>query len=577
VVCLALIGGAASARADAAPDPLRLLPANSDFLVKVEQPRKLVDIISSLGILKQIQKIDIVREAYESTSYRRFVQLVAYFEKELRRKYPDIIDQVAGGGIAIGGQLGTPPPLLLVIQGKDTKAVEKFVQLALEVVSQELARQETRLRIQKAGHRGIATYHFGKDFHGARAGSAILFANKIEVLHAAIDLHVDGAKNSMTQVAGPAEARKLLPADPLAWGWLKFENIRKLPGAEEIYKDRRDNFILTVFFSAYLDLARRSPYMCAGIYHKDSSFLATIRFPRGLDGMPQELSIWHPTGNDFGSLPLLKPKNLLFSASYYWDMGKYWEHRHKLFTEKNAKSFEDFDKTTGRFLLGAKFSKILTTMGPHHRLVAVQPTEAGYKTRPGQLFPAGAIIVDMRDPDEFAKSLDSVLRASALIPAGQLDLKLTEEKRGDWKLVGYRFPEGGDKVKGFLRFDSGNLRYNLSPCFARVGNYFFVSSTIELGRELVDLLDKESKLRERNESAAVNVMQLYGKGGAVTMRVFKDQLLTQTILNQAASPEEAEKQVQSFIDLVAGLGLVEIREQYEKNSFRFDILWKWGK
>jgi hypothetical protein len=574
---LAFLSCTISAHAEAPADPLRLFPAKTDFFFKLERPRKLVDIVTNLDAFKQFQKIDIIREAYESTNYRRFFQLVAYFEKQLGMKYPAILDKIAGGGIVVGGQIGNPVPALLVVQGTDEKAVRKLVHLALEVIEQELARQESKTRIRKASHRGVETYHFGDDFHAARAGAAILIGNKAAVLHAALDLHLDGDKNSLLHVAHVAEARKLLPAGPLGWGFLNFANIRKLPGAEEIYKERRDNFLLTVFFGGYLDLARRSPYMCAGVYQQGNSLLTTVRFPRGVDGMPPELSIWHPPAKETASLPLLKPKNVLFSASYYWDLGKYWDNRHKLFTEKNVKAFEAFDKTSGVFLAGARFSKLLTTASPRHRLVAVQPAQSSYQTRPTQLYPAGAIVVEMRDPDEFAKSMETVLRAGALLATSQVDLKLVEEKHGGWTLVGYRFPEGGAKVKGFFAYDVGNLRYNLSPCFARVGNQFFASSTLELGRELMALLDKEAKAKELKGSPATNRMHFYAKGGAVTMRVFKDQLLTQTILNQAASPKDAEKQVEAFIELVAGLGLVEIEEQYEKNSFRFDVRWKWGK
>jgi hypothetical protein len=576
LACLVFVCGPGPARAEAPPNPLRLVSDKADFFFKVEQPRRLVDIVYSLDAVKQLQKIDIIRELYDSTNYRRFIQLVAYFEKNLGMKYPQIIDQVAGGGIVVAGRLGNPPPAVLVIQGRDEAVTEKFAMLVLEVVGQELARQEAKERIEKASHRWIVTYRIGKDIHAAVTGSAILLSNKAEALHAAIDLYLDGDKASMVHVAEASEARKLLPPDPLAWGWLKFANIRKLPGADEIYKDKRDNFLLTVFFSAYLDLIRRSPYLYGGIYHQDNSLALTVRFPRGLDGMPPEMSIWHPPAGQVGSLPLLRPRNVLFSASYYWDLGKYWEHRHQLFTEKNAKSFEDFDKRSGLFLAGTRFSKLLTTAGPHHRLVAVQPTQPSYQTRPSQLYPAGAIVADMRDPEEFAKAMNTVLRAGALFASTQVDFKMTEEKRGDWTLVGYRFAEGGAKARGFLRNDTGNIRYNFSPCFARVGNQLFVSSTIELGRELVDLLDKEYRNKELKGQAAVNVMQFYGSGGAASMRAFKDQLLTQTILNQAASPEEADKQVKAFIDLVAGLGMVEIVEQYEKNGFHFDVRWKWG-
>ena len=44
-----------------------------------------------------------------------------------------------------------------------------------------------------------------------------------------------------------------------------------------------------------------------------------------------------------------------------------------------------------------------------------------------------------------------------------------------------------------MKDDVNDLRFNFSPCFCRVGNQYVVSSTLELCRELIDMLVKEQK------------------------------------------------------------------------------------
>ncbi|HEV3258750.1 MAG TPA: hypothetical protein VG013_17905 [Gemmataceae bacterium] len=63
-----------------------------------------------------------------------------------------------------------------------------------------------------------------------------------------------------------------------------------------------------------------------------------------------------------------------------------------------------------------------------------------------------------------------------------------EETHGDFKIIGYRFPEDAS-----LPADVNNIRFNFSPCFVTVGDQFVACSTLELGHQLVDLLYREMK------------------------------------------------------------------------------------
>ena len=101
---LALLLLAAPARADAPPNPLRLVPDEADLLVQVDNPRRLLESFLNLDLFRQAQGLDAVREFYDSTNYRRFLQLVAHFEKQLGAPWPELIDRLAGGGAAVAGQ-----------------------------------------------------------------------------------------------------------------------------------------------------------------------------------------------------------------------------------------------------------------------------------------------------------------------------------------------------------------------------------------------------------------------------------------------------------------------------------------
>ncbi|MFL5048461.1 MAG: hypothetical protein ACJ8EA_26815, partial [Xanthobacteraceae bacterium] len=538
-----LLLAALPARAD---PPLRLIPAQADLLAEVKQPRRLVETLLNLDLVRQLQEFPPVQEQLRSTRARRFYQLLAYFEKELGRPWPELLDGLAGGGVALGlvfqslhednKQFGiTPTASLLVIQGKDEKLMRKFVRLGLEVFEQELARQDLlKERPVKAPYQGVETIRAGKDLHIAVAGAALLVSNTEKGLQFGLDLHLGREKKSIAGVAALGEAAKLLPPDCLARVWLNMETVRRGPGVKDLYKARpRANGGLTVLAGGLLDVLGRAPYVCAGLHRDRDGFLATVRVPRGREGMAEpERALHLPPPGQPGTRPLLTPKGTLFTDSFYLDVSRVWQDRARLFPAKQVTDFEDFDKKTAPFLAGTRLSKLLSRAGPYHRIVVVTHRKTAYKTEPRQHIPAFAYVLELREPEAFGRSMEAVLRGAALLLTFQVKLELVEETHNGCKIVGYRFPEGAA-----LKGDINDVRFNFSPCFVRVGNQFVWCSTVELCRELVDLLRKED--RGAGGDLATARARVPSTGAAEALQRLRDPLIIQVILDQAVSPKEA--------------------------------------
>jgi hypothetical protein len=130
------------ARADS-KDPLRFLPEQTDVIVKVERPRPLIESVLKHDLAKQAQELQIVRDLLDAPNFRRFFQLVGHFEKELGAPWPELIDKLAGGGMAAGLKIAPEgnAPVLLAVQGTDEKTVTRFFDLGLSILDDERARQ----------------------------------------------------------------------------------------------------------------------------------------------------------------------------------------------------------------------------------------------------------------------------------------------------------------------------------------------------------------------------------------------------------------------------------------------------
>jgi hypothetical protein len=558
---------AETSRTETLPSPLRLLPDRTDLLIQAPQPRRLLETLVTGNLLEQLQQFAPVREFFGSTNVRRAQQLIAYFEKELGLPWPQLLDRLTGRGIAIGIQFGpNPAPVLLVIEGEDDRLMQQFSQLGLKIIEQELTRQEVKDKPIKRSYKEYNTIHIGNRLHAAVADTVLFLSNSEQALHAGLDRHQNGGKQSLVAVSGVREATQLLPPQPLVSLWLNMTKIHQLPEAKAVYQPPpRDDPLLTVGLGQYLNLLGRTPYICAGIHHDQAGFVATIRMPRGRQGMGADKFLHLPPAGAPGSRPLLKPKNVLYSESKYFDIANVWKEREKLFNEKQVRQLEALEKKAAPFLIGTKLSKLLMQAGPYYRFVAVHQSKISYKTTPKVSIPAFALVWELRAPEAFGPAMETVLRGVALLAGSKADLRLIEEQYQNCKLIGYRFPE--DKS---LPGDVNDLRFNFTPCFTRVGDQFVVSSTIDLCRELVDLIHKEGHAPSRGQASTAHA-SLYGPGAAVYLQTLEDLLVTRVTLDQAVTPKEARQQIQELFDIVRGLGELALEARFHDKTFQYDF------
>jgi hypothetical protein len=563
---LLLAGLALPARAEGPPSPLRLMPDQADLLIEIKNPQRLVETLTALDAVEKLRQFPSVKEILNGTTYKRFYQLVAHFEKEMGAKRSEILDRVAGGGMALGVKFGPDPaPSLLVVQGKAEKQVRKFVEVALAVLEQELARQESKEKPVHGSYQGIATIQIGPQFHAAVAGSAILISNRAETLHAGLDLHLGAAKEkkSLADVASIAEAAKLLPPDPLLNVWVTMDRAKESAQFREMFLSNAP--LTTIVNGSFVDALKRSNFVCGGLFRDNGGLLLAARLPAGREGMGPVQTVHLPPAGQPGSRPLLAPKGVLYSESFYLDPARIWQDRGYLFDEPTVKSMEEFDKNSGRLLSGLQISKLLTEAGPYHRVVAVNQSTNPYKTTPKIQIPAFAVVSELRDPEPFAKNMETVFRGLGLLASSQVKLDFDEATYKDCNVISWRFP-----VDGEFKADVSDIRFNFSPCFTRVGNQFVVCSTVELCHELIDVLQQEAKDKPSG-SASTRQARAYAAGVADVVAAFQDTLVTQTVLDQAVPPGEAKAQVAEFLQWIRDLGDVDLDQGFTAKEFHINF------
>lgn len=564
-VLLAILAGAASAAA--APDPLASIPDSAQVVVKVDNPRKLAEAITSLEAFQQAKQLPIYRQILDSAAARRAYRILAYFEHELGAKWPELLDQLAGGGVAIGFRFGEGAPALVVLQGTDEKQVERAFDLVLKVVDEELIRQGAKAPLVWDTYRGTPIARIGGAVHAARIGSTVLISTKAEFLHRALDIPSSGKPGaSVRNKKSLKDAELLLPKNPLAMVWVDFASVKQTKETKDFFDATRQDFLQTLVLGSTIDCLRRADYVAAGLYQEGQGFRLAMRLPAGREGLPAEFAFHVPPSGTPGSLPLLEPPGAIYSQSFHLDIGFYWKNRAKLINAQMLKDIETGEKQVSKILPGSlKLGELLEKWGGHHRIVVVNHDRLPYKTEPGVRLPAFGYVTAMRDP-QFGKSMDAIIRSGGLLASLQFGLKMTHAEHNGVKIVAYRFPEGKP-----LAEDTDNIRFNFEPCYAVVGDQFVVGSTIEVCKKLIDEVKRTAKLPP---SPAVWRGKGFADGGAKLLAELSEPVVTDAILRQGVGIDEARQQVADLAAFIRTLGTARIEIDETEQEYRFDIVWE---
>ena len=560
----ALLLLASSARALAA-DPLDCIPPSAHVVLVADSPRKAADTVLALDAFKQAQKLPQYRAVYDSPPAKRALQLLALFEKELGAKWPELLDQLGGNGVALGVQFGPDTaPAVLVLSGKDEDRTKKAMDLAIRTAEEEVARRGEKQQIEKkevAGHEAVKL----GDLLAVRVGAQVIVSNNEAMLKAsALHAAADRAKST------PHKARKsafaVLPKDPLAWMWIDFAALKKTQGVKDFFDTANDQIVLAVGAGATIDCLKRADFVAAGVYKEAGGFRFSLRIPAGREGLPAGSHLHVPPDGEPGSLPLLEPPGTIYSQSFYLGVGHLWKNREKQLNEKSRAEVENGIKQITKILPGnAKLSELLEMWGPYHRVVVANQDEMPYKRQPGTRLPAFGYVAT--GGAEFVKAVEPALRSAGLLASLQVGMKMKEYTHEGEKIVAYRFPED----KG-LEGDAEGIRFNAEPCFAMVGDELVVASTVELCKKIVTAL--KSPKKEKGSPAEIRG-KFSAKGGADFAKELAEPFITDAILGRGVGLDEAKREFADLLAWAKSLGTVQIELDIAAKQYKLDVVWEW--
>ncbi|MCU0702888.1 MAG: hypothetical protein MUF18_02740 [Fimbriiglobus sp.] len=576
LTCLAVLLTVPLATA-ATPDPLSYIPKEATLVLKVEKPRSLAEAVSKLDAYREYEALPAVKAALDSATAKQFFRILKAAEDKLGQKWPDLLDSLAGGGVAVGTVTkGDNSPFVLALQGTDEAKAKAAFTLVVELITAELARQspaDAPYKPDVGVVMGADALKLGNDFFLFRYKATLVLSNTEEAAKRALAL-ATGEKGAESVLTNPrvTTARKQLGGTPLAWFWF---DLKKAKDDDQGLRDfletaRTQAFVLFVLGST-TDALRRADDLTGGLFQTDAGFKLSVQLPARRADLPPVMALHAPLTNEApGSLPFLEPPGVLASHSMYLDVASFWKQRKTALGEEELKDLEKTVKDISAFLPGTTLAELIEASGTHHRVVLVERGENQYKTIPDFPLPEMALVSSMRDA-KFGKNMLTTLRAAALFIGLQVGgLTMKEEKHDGVDILTYRFNEAKP-----LEADPTNIRFNFVPSFAVIGDSFVVASSPKLLKDLIPEVRKP--IDPKACSAAVWRAKGYGTGAAQALKARPEATITDTVLNQGVGLDEAKKQLEQTAAWLAKLGTLGVSIDHGETAFKFELNWQLKK
>ena len=168
--------------------------------------------------------------------------------------------------------------------------------------------------------------------------------------------------------------------------------------------------------------------------------------------------------------------------------------REELLEDQALPGFDQFETGLGNLLPGRDFQHdVLPAFGPRMTFVAARQKYDQIEGEPGVKLPAFGLLVEMAKPNEAADLLTLFFQTLSAI----LNIEAGQQGRQPWVISSESYAGVQLTFARYLQKPTGDrlpLVFNFMPAAARVGDYYLLSTSRQLCRDLVDYVQEHPEL-----------------------------------------------------------------------------------
>jgi len=541
----------------AAADPMKLAPESAVLFVELASPETLLGPVLDPATQDLFKGIDAYRKYLESPQYAQLQMVKQVVEARLGMSWQAAARDILGGGVYLTVDAANSSALLFV-RSRKPEILAKLNDLLIELIEGDAKNNGRPSPVKSEEHNGVRGWTFGGEEAHTIIDDLLIISNKPDALKGAIDRWRDPAAKGLASATAFQQARGELSAGAVAWLWTDLAAVRKAPNVEASLAKRSNNPLGELLLGGVIDAARYAPFATASLRVDGGRFRVRAELPHDASKTAAPRAWFFAAQTDQGAPAALVPKGTIGTLTAFRDLAGLWLSRDELFDEKTAAGFAQADSQLGLFFSGRDFGpEVLGELSPGLQFIVARQEFAADGPVPALKLPAMALVLGIKHPDEFAGQLllayQNIVGLTNIVGGqqGQPQLMIsTEECQGTTitKAVYVTPPKGTAK-------DKAPVNYNFSPACARVGEHFIYGSTVGIVRQLIE------RLRQGTSAATADNMTLAIDSGplAAILDDNRELLVTQNMLSEGRSRQEAEQAIATLFQIVRLLDRAQLR------------------
>ena len=539
-----------------------LLPETTVVYAEIAHPADLMAAIFDHPLREKIESLPPWQAAVKSDGYRRFLTGRKFFEIQMGMEWREALETLTAGGIHVGVDSATNGAVLLV-RAKSSESLELLAGrlLALSFLGGDNRQEEGE-------YRGVTAYRFDQVWASV-SGDWLMVTNRGELGKAVLDRLLDEPESpSLQTTAAYQNARRQHPAQT-AWGFVDLESLRALGVGGKAFAGKSDNPGVEILIGGILDLLQETPLLTGSVAASHEEFSVQFAVPSQADWISEERTFFFGPDQSGEGPVLPEVRETLFSLSAYRDASEMWLRAGDLFDENTNDGIAEADANLTTFFSGKDFGEdILGALTPQIGFVASRQDFTGVLPSPTIKLPQFAFVLTLQEPEKMTRELRRTFQSmigffnviGAMEGRPQLEMDIDRLDNGAELITSVYIPEEGEEESEYAP-----ILFNFSPSVGFRDGRFVVSSTSRLARELVEQPAIDGGC-DRNTAVRLQADTLKS-----VLADNRDQLISQNMLEEGNTREEAEVAIDLLLELVGYLQNVSLDLQQQEDALQLEF------
>ncbi len=523
----------------------QLLPAGTVFFAEIGNPADLAETLVEHPLVEKLLELDAYQQFLGSPEFERFERLLGSAEEQLDSTWPEILTDLAGGGISVAFDLNTQGGALLA-EARDAESLARLRDAFLK-----LAANGQEDGIKQGEYRGVTAYEFNEQFKFLTIENWLIVVTESKLAAAILDRYLDSEQDLHETLAATdafQSARRSLKGTETAWAYLGLKPIRLFGGLVALSTAARENMAVELLMGGIVEAAKRADYVTATVQLDDEFSRIALALPCDDTSLKEGREYFFGPGGQGVAPAIINVDDTIFSFSTYRDISQVWLRAPDLFTDEVNDGLAVADSTLTQVFAGRDFGEdILGALRPQLQLIVARQEFDSQRPIPRIKLPSFALVGQMRDPEvmtaELRRMVMSMIGFFNVVGAmeGQPQMDMEVEKLGEAQLVSATFLPDPNQQPSQVK-----ILYNFSPTVVFHDQLLIVSSTRALAEQLLAARGKRGPQTKANMAMRVDFPALEKILGDN-----RQQLIVQNVLENGSTQEEAAGEVDIILKLLS--------------------------